>query len=75
MAEENPKNEDADVANAAGGEKPYVILRPPVLTPLIIPGAALRVEGSEQGTDNDPMLSGKETRFLVSNVNMCLSEL
>ncbi|XP_036199452.1 proteoglycan 4 isoform X4 [Myotis myotis] len=54
MAEEHPKNEDA---NDAEGEKPYVILRPPVITPLLIPGADFTVRGSDQGIGVNPMLS------------------
>lgn len=54
MAQENPKNEDADDAE---GERPYMLLRPPVLTPLIVPGADLTVGGSELDTGINPMLS------------------
>ncbi|ELK23304.1 Proteoglycan 4 [Myotis davidii] len=54
MAEEHPKDEDA---NDAEGEKPSVILRPPVITPLIIPGADFTVRGSDQAIGVNPMLS------------------
>nr|XP_008512308.1 PREDICTED: proteoglycan 4 isoform X3 [Equus przewalskii] len=54
MIEVNPKNEDAD---AAEGEKPLVILRPHVLTPIVIPGPDFLVRGPNLGIGINPMLS------------------
>ncbi|XP_032249114.1 proteoglycan 4 [Phoca vitulina] len=50
--EVNP-NKDADIA----GEKPHMIPRPPVLTPVFIPGTDILVRGSNQDITINPMLS------------------
>lgn len=54
MAGENPNDEDA---NDAEGEKPPVILRPQVLTPIIVPGSDLIMQGPNQAIGINPMLS------------------
>ncbi|OWK08316.1 PRG4, partial [Cervus elaphus hippelaphus] len=54
IIEVNPKNEDGD---AAEGEKPHVIFRPPVLTPIVIPGTEIIVRGPSQGFGISPMFS------------------
>ncbi|KAI4563343.1 hypothetical protein MJT46_010952 [Ovis ammon polii x Ovis aries] len=54
IIEVNPKNEDGD---AAEGEKPHVIFRPPVLTPIVIPGTEIIVRGHGQGFGINPMFS------------------
>ncbi|ELR58267.1 Proteoglycan 4 [Bos mutus] len=51
----NPENEDGD---AAEGEKPHMIFRPPVLTPIVIPGTEIIVRGPSQGFGINPMFSG-----------------
>ncbi|OBS59323.1 hypothetical protein A6R68_09551 [Neotoma lepida] len=53
-AEVNPDHEDAD-----GGEggKPVIILRPPVLSPIIIPGTDHVASGLNHGMSINPMLS------------------
>ncbi|XP_030881364.1 proteoglycan 4 isoform X9 [Leptonychotes weddellii] len=50
--EVNP-NKDADIA----GEKPHMIPRPPVLTPVFIPGTDILMRGSNQDITINPMLS------------------
>nr|KAF6414054.1 hypothetical protein HJG59_014779 [Molossus molossus] len=52
-AEEKPENEDANAA----GEQPRVILRPPALTPLLVPGTDIVVRGPGPDTGVHPMLS------------------
>ncbi|XP_054940045.1 proteoglycan 4 isoform X8 [Physeter macrocephalus] len=54
IIEVNPKNEDAD---ATEGEKPHMIPRPPVLTPIVIPGADFIGRGPSQGIGINPMFS------------------
>uniref|UniRef100_G1MA85 Proteoglycan 4 n=1 Tax=Ailuropoda melanoleuca TaxID=9646 RepID=G1MA85_AILME len=52
IVEVNP-NKDAAIA----GEKPHMIPRPPVLTPIFIPGTDILVRGSNQDIAINPMLS------------------
>ncbi|KAB0395839.1 hypothetical protein E2I00_014645, partial [Balaenoptera physalus] len=48
------KNEDAD---ATEGEKPHMIPRPPVLTPIVIPATDFIGRGPSQGIGINPMFS------------------
>ena len=57
----NPENEDGD---AAEGEKPHMIFRPPVLTPIVIPGTEIIVRGPSQGFGINPMFSGNINQLL-----------
>eukprot|EP00071_Canis_lupus_P007169 XP_005623018.1 proteoglycan 4 [Canis lupus familiaris] len=52
IVEVNP-NEDTDAA----GKKPHMFPRPPVLTPIFIPGTDILVRGSNQDIAINPMLS------------------
>ncbi|KAB1258933.1 Proteoglycan 4 [Camelus dromedarius] len=64
IIEVNPENEGAD---AAEGEKPHVIPRPPVLTPIVIPGSDFIVRGPSQGIGISPMFPGKQK----DETNLC----
>ncbi|XP_058932459.1 proteoglycan 4 isoform X5 [Kogia breviceps] len=54
IIEVSPKNEDAD---ATEGEKPHMIPRPPVLTPIVIPGTDFIGRGPSQSIGINPMFS------------------
>ncbi|XP_059987493.1 proteoglycan 4 isoform X5 [Lagenorhynchus albirostris] len=55
IIEVNPKNEDAD---ATEGEKPQMMIpRPPVLTPIVIPGTDFIGRGPSQGIGINPVFS------------------
>ncbi|XP_059947113.1 proteoglycan 4 [Mesoplodon densirostris] len=54
IIEVNPKNEDAD---ATEGEKPHMIPRPPVFTPIVIPGTDFIGRGPSQDIGINPVFS------------------
>ncbi|XP_048665782.1 proteoglycan 4 isoform X2 [Marmota marmota marmota] len=58
--EVNPNNEDAE---GDGGEKPHMIPRPPVLTPIVIPGTDHIVRGPSQGISSHSLL--------LDDTNLC----